>query len=152
MLVFHIPAAIVTSFIFAIFFNLHLDFGDDPNWRTCAYFFKLLGKKTDRGAQLFSFHFFRAGHQDAWEDAGAEERCSIKTSRKHGSHGCEEGSLCSGGLVIFSTCFVFSPRSKQIKRLILLIKELWPKPLEGTVLVVYLPLFKDGFSCNIPAR
>lgn len=73
-----------------------------------------------------------------------EQRSVVRKRPENTVGNCEEDPF-KGGLVIFSTCFVFSPRSKQIKRLILLIKELWPKPVEGTVLVVYLPLLKDGF-------
>ena len=69
-------------------------------------------EKTDRGAQPNSsvLFFFGCGHQDAWEDAGAEERCSIKTSRQTRVGRMDARRIpCSGGLVIFSTCFVFLP-------------------------------------------
>ena len=63
------------------------------NWRTCAYFFQFFWEKnhrTEEPSPTLQFSFFSGGAiQDAWEDAGAEERCA-KTSRKHGSHGCEE--------------------------------------------------------------
>ena len=137
--------------MFQIFFIFTPKIGEDEPILT-SIFFRWVGSTTN---QFSSDFFFSGGVPSRMLGKMLEQRSVVrsKTSRKHGSHGCEVDPLEGRILVIFSTCFLFNPRSKQIKRLILLIfKNSWPKPVEGTVLVVYLPLFTYRVFSNIPAR